>query len=68
MCVAQIVEMVKEYIHVSENDRNETIELERLAGQLSLSETHQQVREREGGREGGREVCVCAHVCVISLV
>ena len=39
----QIVEMVKEYLHVSENSRNETIELEKLAGQLSLSETQQQV-------------------------
>ena len=36
--------MIKEYLHVSDSSRDETIELEKLASQLSLSETPQQVQ------------------------
>jgi hypothetical protein len=42
--IMHIVEMMKEYLHVSKSSsQNETMELERLAGQLSISETTQQV-------------------------
>ena len=35
--------MIKEYLHVSDSSRDETMELEKLASQLSISETPQQV-------------------------
>ena len=43
----QIVDMIREFLHLTESSKNETEELERLAGQLSLSETPEQVGERE---------------------
>ncbi|CAI8018881.1 Ankyrin repeat domain-containing protein 54 [Geodia barretti] len=47
--IMHIVEMIKEYLHVSKSSsQNETVELERLAGQLSISETPQQVDEVQG--------------------
>ena len=42
--ITQIVEMVQKYLHVTKSSKDETEELERLAGQLSLSETPQQVK------------------------
>ena len=44
----QIVEMIREYIQVSHSTRSETEELERLASQLTLSETPKQVHESGG--------------------
>ena len=41
--ITQIVEMVQKYLHVTRSSKDETDELERLASQLSLSETPQQV-------------------------
>ncbi len=39
----KIVEMVHQYLSVTHSDTNEVEELDRLAGQLSLSETTDQV-------------------------
>ena len=48
--------MIKEYLHVSKSSsQNETVELERLAGQLSISETPQQVSKWRGVRGGINE-------------
>ena len=54
--------MIKEYLHVSKSSsQSETVELERLAGQLSLSETPQQVchylpmEEEKGGKLRGEK-------------
>ena len=41
--ITQIVEMIREYLHVTDGSKDETEELEKLASQLSLSETPQQV-------------------------
>ena len=41
--VTQIVQMIQEYFQLTESSRDETDELERLASQLTLSETPQQV-------------------------
>ena len=38
-----MVEMLKEYLHVTKSNKDETEELEELAGRLSLSETSEQV-------------------------
>ena len=43
--MTQIVEMVQKYLHITKSSKDETDELERLAGQLSLSETPQQVKK-----------------------
>ena len=43
--ITQIVEMVQQYLHVTKSSKDETDELERLASQLSLSETKQQVND-----------------------
>ena len=51
----QIVDMIREYLHLTESSKNETEELERLASQLSLSETPEQVGEREREKERERE-------------
>ena len=42
--ITQIVEMVQKYLDVTKSSKDETDELERLASQLSLSETPQQVK------------------------
>ena len=41
--ITQIVEMIHKYLHVTKSSKDETDELEKLASQLSLSETPQQV-------------------------
>ena len=43
--ITQIVEMVQKYLHVTKSGKDETDELEKLASQLSLSETSQQVKK-----------------------
>ena len=43
VALSQIVEMIREYLQVSHSTRGETEELERLASQLTLSETPKQV-------------------------
>ena len=43
VALSQIVEMIREYLQVSHTTRGETEELERLASQLTLSETPKQV-------------------------
>ena len=45
VALPQIVEMIREYLQVSHSTRGETEELERLASQLTLSETPKQVCE-----------------------
>ena len=47
VALSQIVEMIWEYLQVSHSTRGETEELERLASQLTLSETPKQVCELE---------------------
>ena len=42
---SQIVDMIREYLQMSEDNKEESDELERLASQLTLSETPQQVCE-----------------------
>lgn len=45
------MEMLKEYLHVSKSNETETMELEKLAGQLSISETPQQVSHHPAKEE-----------------
>jgi len=42
--------MIREYLQMSEDNKDESEELERLASQLTLSETPQQVSEGSGSR------------------
>jgi len=51
MEVSRVVEMLKEFLRVTQSSREETTELEDLASKLSLSETPQQVMERGGAGE-----------------
>jgi len=44
------VDMIREYLQMSEDNKDESEELERLASQLTLSETPQQVSEGSGSR------------------
>lgn len=46
--MTQIVDMVQQYLHITRGSKDEADELERLAGQLSLSETPQQVNLLHG--------------------
>ncbi len=49
--VVKIIEMMQQYLSINHSNKDEMAELDKLAGQLSLSETRDQV-------------CVCVCVCV----
>ena len=58
MEVSRVVQMLKEFLRVTQSSREETRELEDLASKLSVSETPQQVRGGTGeglGEELGRD-------------
>lgn len=56
--------MIREYLQMSEDNKDESEELERLASQLTLSETPQQVSEGSGS--GWFDTTVTAF-CFLSL-